>query len=143
MDRRAQTLREIGASPSALLCDNYRHFLEVVAEEADHLGVGIVPFIMPCGLGYLEASRYEVVLSGSTIAKRGQDPVFELGAVHAQWMSHLAIHRVFAYPRAALFPRPRRFSPPPFANSTRPPIVSKLSHSDSGILSATLSNLSV
>jgi len=69
---------------SALLGPVYEGFLRTVAEEADHLELLVIPFIVPCGFGEMNPPRFDLILIGSGEVSGGAVQL-DLGIVPPHW----------------------------------------------------------
>lgn len=75
-------LVDIEDAPTALTAPSYRRFLEVVFDEADDLGLRVIPFVIPCCLDGLEAARFDHVLCATST-----DGMLDFGPAPEGWAS--------------------------------------------------------
>jgi hypothetical protein len=79
-----------------LLGPLYRRFLEEVAEEADHLGILLVPFIVPCGFGEMSPPKYELRIFSCGEVRNGGARL-DLGKCPVWWDGGLSPLAAFAW----------------------------------------------
>ena len=92
----ARYLHDPADARSPFFGPKYKAFLETVAEEADQLGLNIVPLIVPCCFGEMDTPHYDLMLVCSGECD-GNGADIDLGPGPENWVGALVATDGFVY----------------------------------------------
>lgn len=96
----ARYLHDPSSPRSVLLGPLYETFLRTVADEADHLGLLLIPFIVPCGFGEIAMPQYDRILIGTAGVTDGRGAI-DLGLCPEPWTAGLVVRNAWMWKTVA------------------------------------------